>query len=127
MGSRRPGGTPLRTYTARLRCDNVLTYEAASFLPDVGEVVPCRRHGFCVVSSREGDDGPGAGISARAAHRRSRSELMAFLGSRPDTTIRVLRRNRFTLRLVVAAQRDELVDVDIVTGRVAARACINLI
>jgi hypothetical protein len=50
---------------------------------------------------------------------------MAYLRGRPDTTIHALRRNGLSLRLVAAAQKDGLVDVDLVTGRVAVRAPID--
>ncbi|WP_369131819.1 hypothetical protein [Modestobacter sp. I12A-02662] len=46
---------------------------------------------------------------------------MDFLSLRPVTTVHTLRRHRFTLRVVAAAQRDGLLDVDLVTGRVALR------
>ncbi|TFV61898.1 hypothetical protein E4P41_08945 [Geodermatophilus sp. DF01-2] len=55
-----------------------MTYEAASFVPDVGETVPCRRHGFCRVDSREQSDGRGARSAVRAVRRRSHGELKAF-------------------------------------------------
>ncbi|MGK5115687.1 MULTISPECIES: hypothetical protein [unclassified Geodermatophilus] len=113
-----------RSYTATLWCDKVLTYEAPTFVPDVGEIVPCRRHGFCAVRSREGGDGRGE-ATPRAGYRRSHGEMRAFLRGRPDTTIHALRRNGFSLRLVAAAQRDGLVDVDLVTGRVAARVPVD--
>lgn len=109
-----------RTYTARLCCGIVLTYETSTFVPDVGAVVPCRRHGFCAVRSRDGGDGRGGG-TARVVRRRSQSELIAFLSSRSDTSVHALRRQGFTLRLIAAAERDGLVDVDLVTGRVAVR------
>jgi hypothetical protein len=51
--------------------------------------------------------------------RRSTSELAAFLAPRLVTTVGVLRRSRLTLRVVVAAQKEGLVDVDLVSGRVA--------
>jgi hypothetical protein len=59
--------------------------------------------------------------SGRIPPRRSLEELLAFLMLRPDTSVSVLRKNRFTLRTVTAAQREGLVDADLVTGRVALR------
>ena len=47
--------------------------------------------------------------------------LVDFLRSRPETTVDVLRAQRFSLRIVVAAQEKGLVDVDLVSGRVALR------
>ena len=107
-----------RTYVARLYCGTVLTYEAASFLPDVGETVPCRRHGFCTVDSRDESDGRGVGSAHRAVRRRSQHELVAFLKTRPVTSIHTLRQHRFTLRVVAAAQKEGLVHLDLVAGRV---------
>ena len=121
MPTPRPGGHDHRTYTAGLFCGTVLTYEAPNFVPGIGEVVPCRRHGFCSVVVREGSDGRGAGNVTRAGGRRSPSELLTFLSTRPATSIRALRSQRFTLRVVVAAQKEGLVDVDLVSGRVALR------
>jgi hypothetical protein len=40
----------------------------------------------------------------------------------PDATIHAPKRQRFTLRLVAATQRDGLVNVDLLTGMVAVRA-----
>jgi hypothetical protein len=107
-----------RIYAAKLQCGYVLTYEASTFVPDVGEVVPCRRHGFCRVTSREGGDGRGMGTGVRNVHPRSQSELMAFLRQRPVTTVHALRRARFSLRLVTAAQKNGLVAVDLLSGQV---------
>ncbi len=121
MPPARPGGRDHRTYTAGLFCGTVLTYEAPEFVPGVGEVVPCRRHGFCSVTAREGSDGRGAGNDARARRRRSPAELLAFLSTRPATSVRALRAQRFTLRVVAAAEKEGLVDVDLVSGRVALR------
>jgi hypothetical protein len=107
---------------ATLRCGVVLAYEAPSFVPDVGQMVPCRRHGFCSVASRD----PAAARRERRPRRRlpprSTAELMAFLDGRPATTIARLRDSRFTLRVVAAAQREGLVDMDLTTGCVAVRA-----
>jgi hypothetical protein len=107
-----------RTYAARLCCGTVLTYEAANFVPDVGETVPCRRHGFCTVNSRDESDGRGVGSAHRAVRRRSQHELVAFLKTRPVTSIHTLRQHRFTLRVVAAAQKEGLVHLDLVAGRV---------
>jgi hypothetical protein len=115
-------GGPHRTYDASLCCGTVLTYEAATFVPEVGEVVPCRRHGWCAVESRDSGDGRAGGGTRRVMHRRSQSELITFLRGRPVTTVHALRRKHFTLRVITAAQHDGLVDVDLATGRVALSA-----
>ena len=118
------GGRPVegrRRYAATLSCGVVLAYEAHTLLPAVGEAVPCHRHGYCAVSMR-GSMRPQRSRTSRAARpRRSQEELLAFLSYCPVTTVHVLRRNRFTLRTVAAAQRDGLVEADLVEGRVALR------
>ena len=111
-----------RTYAARLCCGTVLTYEAANFVPDVGETVPCRRHGFCAVHSKDEGDGRGAGNAHRAPGRRSQGELVAFLRTRSVTSLYTLRQHRFTLRVVAAAQKDGLVHLDLVAGKVVLRS-----
>jgi hypothetical protein len=108
-----------RSHTATLCCGVVLEYEARSFLPRAGEVVPCRSHGYCPVA------GTGAGardlrVLPRAAPRTQR-ELLEWLGDRPVTTVAALRRQRFTLRMVSLAQRAGLVDVDVEAASVIAR------
>ncbi|MGY1590904.1 hypothetical protein ACI79D_02890 [Geodermatophilus sp. SYSU D00708] len=52
-------------------------------------------------------------------HRRSQRELIAFLRGRPVTSVHALRREHFSLRVITAAQDEGLVDVDVVSGRVA--------
>jgi hypothetical protein len=109
-------------FTAILRCGTALAYEVRSFLPAVGERVPCRHHGYCVVQTRPSSGGPSdAAQSFRRAQGRSQQELMDFLQWRPITTVHVLRQQRFTLRIVAAAEKAGLLDVDIFTGRVALR------
>ena len=118
-------GRARRTYTARLWCGAVLAYEASSFVPQVGEDVPCRRHGSCPVVWRDGGDGRGTRTASRVVPRRSQGELVAFLRRRPVTTVHALRRHRFTLRLVAAAEKEGLLDLDLVTGRVALRQSVG--
>jgi len=110
-----------RSYSATLNCGLVLTYEAFTLLPGVGEVVPCYRHGYCTVNELGVVNFPARRDPSRARPRRSQEELLAFLSHCPVTTVHVLRRNRFTLRTVAAAQREGLVEVDLVAGRVALR------
>jgi hypothetical protein len=50
---------------------------------------------------------------------------MTFLSRRPVTTVHVLRKQRFSLRQVVAAEQSGLLDVDLRTGRVCLRASPN--
>src|SRR3954447_2026328 len=93
------------TYAARLGCGTLLVYEVASWVPGVGENVPCPRHGYCRVTARERAGGGRSGRSG-GPPRRTIDELVDFLCPRPVTTVAILRRNRFTLRVVAAAHRE---------------------
>jgi hypothetical protein len=108
-------------YLARLSCGLDLSYEAESFAPGIGDLVPCPRHGQCPVNSRQKVDDRGSGRVRRAIEPRSQRELLDFLSRRPVTSVHALRRNRFTLRIVSAAQKDGLVDVNLLSGRVILR------
>ena len=124
-GGALPGDAPQgvdEMYTATLRCGTALTYEARSFLPASGEVVPCRRHGFCVVAGTGGVEGGSCLRGTRRAKRRSPDELLEWLRGRSVTTIHALRRQRFTLRIITAAERDGLIAVDLETGSVTVLA-----
>ena len=103
-------------FTANLRCGTILSFEARSFLPVVGDLIPCRSHGYCAVE-RTG----GTGGSLPRAAPRQQHELLEWLQDRPVTTVHALRRQRFTLRMVADAARAGLVDMDLRTGRVAVR------
>ena len=107
--------------TAMLRCGTLLTFEARTFVPAVGDVMPCRRHGFCAVESNEVVGRQWLGSSVNRARSRTLPELAEHLRHQPMTTVHALRRQRFTLRLIAAAERDGLVEVDLSTGTVAAR------
>jgi len=106
-------------YTATLRCGTVLSYESRSFRPDPGDVVPCRRHGYCAVDVT-GGSASGGPFPARARPRAQR-DLLDWLRDRSETTVHVLRRQGFTLRMIVAAERDGLVDLDLGAGWVGVR------
>lgn len=105
-------------FKATLRCGTELTYEARDFVPVRGDVVPCRRHGYCVV---EEPTSGSCGRSERRAARRAQAELLEWLGNRPVTTVHALRAQRFTLRMIAAAERDGELDVDLRSGRVSLR------
>jgi len=107
-------------HTAHLRCGVVLTFRAPSFLPGAGEAVPCPRHGYCLVATTGRGGAPARRPPRRAAAPRSQAELLEWLRSHPRTSVHALRRQRFPLRLVVAAAREGLVEVDLDTGTVAA-------
>src|SRR5688500_443428 len=106
-------------HTATLRCGTVLYYETRGFLPAAGESVPCQRHGYCVV---EGNGERITQARRRPGLRRDRpkaqDELLSWLRDRSVTTIHALRRHRFTLRMIAAAERDGLVAVDLEAGTV---------
>jgi hypothetical protein len=109
-------------FIATLRCGTVLTYESRSLLPASGERVPCRRHGYCGVH----DVGTRtvsttAGPARPRARPRAQHELEEWLRERPVTTVHALKRERFTLRMIAAAERDGLVTVDLEAGRVWTR------
>jgi hypothetical protein len=109
-------------YTATLRCGTVLTYEARDLLPASGERVPCRRHGYCGVHDVGKAPVPApSGPSLPRARPRTRTELEEWLRDRPATTVHALKRERFTLRMIAAAERDGLVAVDLAAGRVWMR------
>jgi hypothetical protein len=107
-------------YTATLHCGTVLEYEAPSFVPNCGEVVPCRHHGYCVSESIQQLAG-GSRRGLARARPKTCQELLDLLRHRPETTIHALRGQRFTLRIIAALERDGHLTVDYRTGRVAAR------
>jgi hypothetical protein len=107
-------------YTATLCCGEVLGYEARSFLPMRGESVPCARHGYCDVERV----GTSATLRARRhgsarARAKGQDELLEWLRGRSETTIHALRKQRFTLRMIAAAERNGLVAFDPESGTVA--------
>jgi hypothetical protein len=107
-------------FTATLRCGTQLSYEERSFLPAAGDVVPCRRHGYCAVS-RTGSTTNGGRRWLPRSRRRSQDELLEWLGEQQEATVHALRRQRFTLRLAAAAERAGLLEPDLIRGRVAVR------
>jgi hypothetical protein len=105
-------------FTATLRCGTVLSYEAPTFRPAAGDLVPCRHHGYCAVQVTKG---PAGGTFAPRGRPRAQNELREWLRGRSETTVHALRRHGFTLRMVAAAERDGLVVLDLPAGRVAVR------
>lgn len=110
-------------YTATLRCGTVLSYEARDFCPDPGDRVPCRHHGYCAVE-RTGGSASGGALSRRG-RTRAPSELLEWLRGRSEISVHALRREGFTLRMVVAAERAGIVELDLPAGRVAANPAIT--
>jgi hypothetical protein len=110
-------------FTAQLRCNRVLMYEARNFLPEIGDLVPCCRHGYCAVEGIGFQSGTGShGRFVPRAAPRSRHELLEWLRQQPVSSVSVLRRQRFTLRMIADAERDGLVELDLHAGRVALHA-----
>ena len=109
-------------FIATLHCGMVLTYEARGFLPTSGERVPCRRHGYCdvrEVGTRTVGTNPDYALPR--ARPRAQHELEEWLRERPVTTVHALKRQRFTLRMIAAAERAGLITVDFEAGRVSMR------
>jgi hypothetical protein len=106
-------------FIATLRCGTVLTYEARGFLPTSGERVPCRQHGYCGVHELGTSTASTAtGPALPRARPRAQHELEEWLRDRPATTVHALKRERFTIRMIAAAEREGLVSVDFEAGRV---------
>lgn len=105
--------TSQRGRTATLACGAISEYEAPDLVPAPGDVVPCRRHGHCLVvpPHRERSNG-----------RRSRTELLDHLERRGTVSVRSLRAERFSLRLITEAERAGYVTVDLAAGLVTPRA-----
>jgi hypothetical protein len=70
-------------------------------------------------------DSASSGAFSPRAHRRAQSELLDWLRGRSETTVHALRRHGFTLRMVAAAERDGVVELDLRAGRVAVRPAIE--
>jgi hypothetical protein len=130
--SRSTSGPPVlaglseQMFTATLRCGTVLTYEAPDLVPLPDDLVPCRHHGYCVVGGTSSSAGGAAGRLRRRAARREQGELLEWLGRSPVTTVHVLRRQRFSLRLIAQAERDGDLDVDLATGKVSLRRASSI-
>lgn len=104
---------------ARLGCGTTLMFETATFLPQVGERVPCVRHSFCTVEAvqvsvpsgqtshslgRGGRDHPGGPDRRARRSRREVQDVEAFVAQHPSATTDDLRRANFSLRLIAEAQ-----------------------
>lgn len=106
--------TAERRWTAALECGHLLEYDAPDLVPVIGDVVPCRRHGYCPVAQA---------ITARAERRRrpaprTTPELVDHLRPRGSATLAALRQQRFPLRVVTEAERAGLVHLDLLAGTV---------
>src|SRR5215217_7409218 len=100
-------------FSVTLACGAELCYEAQSFVPAIGATVPCRNHGYCSVEMKGGRRVLGSRPSPLPrATPRTQCELVEWMRHEPVTTIHALKRRRFTLRIIAAAQRDGLIDVD---------------
>jgi hypothetical protein len=86
-------------------------------LPAIGTLIACVRHGYCAVAAtaRCAIDEPWAQrgrVRRRSAQPRSQHELREFLLLHPKVTLAVLRRHRFTLRRVAAAEQAGELSID---------------
>jgi hypothetical protein len=116
QGLRRPA------HRAVLACGDVLHYGSRTFLPQVGDSVPCRRHGFCVVVVVPRAASSEIELQPRRARRRTLADLLLYLTGQPIATVAELRRHRFTLRLLADAAREGL----LVTEGFAPDAVVRL-
>lgn len=109
-----------------LRCGTELVFDISSWAPLPGEVMPCRRHGYCTVIRHVGgadDSRSDPRWAARPRPRRqlprlSSAELVTTLRANPGASLGTLRRLRFTLRILWAAHREGLVHLDLESGTV---------
>jgi hypothetical protein len=101
-----------RRWSTRLTCGVELHYRESSFLPRVGEMVPCPRHGYCPAGWAGGRENRMPERAATRARPRTPEELLDQLRREPTTTVAGLRRQRFSLRLIAAAARDGQLRVD---------------
>jgi hypothetical protein len=107
------GAQTRHRYSAVLTCGSVLYYDYCTFVPRIGERVPCLRHDFCRVEAAGARaSAPDRQARRPRAHPRTTAELLCFLEGRPASTVAELRRHRFTLRLVSLAAADGLVLVE---------------
>src|ERR1044071_2675627 len=98
----RPATAPLASwprgsdqmFMATLCCGTVLSYEAPTFGPRPGDLVPCRHHGYCTVKGTSGTAASGA--FSRRGRSRAQGELLEWLRDRKETTVHALRRHGFT-------------------------------
>jgi len=86
-------------------------------LPAIGTSIACVRHGYCAVAAtgRCATDEPlpqRGRARRRSSQPRSQHELREFLLLHPKVTLAVLRRHRFTLRRVAAAERAGELSID---------------
>src|SRR4051794_24395699 len=102
----RSGGC--RSSSALLTCGTVNHYEVDSLAPDVGEIVPCVRHGYCEVvevqrRGRAADRYALGGAAPEGGGRRPRrsvDDLLDHLTAAQSASFTSLRRQGFTLRLI---------------------------
>jgi hypothetical protein len=100
-----------------LDCGTILTYDYPTFAPADGEIVPCRRHGYCHVNGPRVRNKTHKTGTARA--RPSVAELIDFMSGGRTMKLYELRRHGFTLRIVVEAQERGLVELDLLSGWVS--------
>lgn len=99
-----------------LCCGSYLYFAVDVPPPEIGTLIACVRHGYCAVAAtgrRAVDElaqhGRDRGSSSAP---RSQQELRQFLLQHPKVTLGVLRRHRFTLRRVAAAEQAGELSID---------------
>jgi len=90
----------------------VVHYEPGICPPAPGDVVPCRRHGYCATAAVPVPTRGARGPRRTRSPRRTQEELRARLGGLPGESLAALRRERFTLRLLADAQQEGWLRVD---------------
>ena len=127
------------THEARLACGYVIKYARSSFVPHEHESVPCVRHGYCVVvQAHPGRDEPETNSYRSAEHHElshqsdkeiklaswpsRRTALLNYLSQKEKTSLYAMNRHGFTLRWLIAAEREGLLHLDLDTGDVRTSA-----
>lgn len=101
----------------RLCCGNYLHFAIDVPPPQIGTLIACARHGYCAVAATERrtvDESAAQRSRGRrsASVPRSQQELRQFLLLHPKVTLAMLRRHRFTLRRVAAAEQAGELSID---------------
>jgi hypothetical protein len=107
-------------YTPTLQCGTLLSFEAPSLRPRPGNPMPCRQHGYRIVVSM--GRSRSSGRPMKRARPRVQRELLEWLRERSEASVHSLRRQRFSLRMIAEAEREGLVDLDLLAGRVVVRS-----
>lgn len=128
---------------ARLECGSNVVYASSSFVPPLGQEVPCVRHNYCLVTESYPGSDEWANDFSHGSHTskldeyldrrnqrntwpRRRTTLINNLDPDYPTSFNTLRRNGITLRWLVAAEIEGLVALDLDRGEVRLTKRDNL-